>query len=90
MKKKYEDELMKDLKEIEKEKKERKKGFNFSTPYDIQKFLKSNKDFAKEWSVEDMAAFTNQNVKVVKRLGQNAYARNLVYYNNGKYSSLED
>lgn len=64
--------------------------FKFTSPYDIQKFLKSNKNFSKEWSVEDMAAFTKQDVKDVKRLAQNAYAQNLVKYNNGKYSLLKE
>lgn len=65
-------------------------SFKFKSPYDIQKFLKSNKNFSKEWSVEDMAAFTKQDVKDVKRLAQNAYAQNLINYNNGKYSSLKE
>ncbi len=65
-------------------------AFNFTSPYDIQKFLKSNKNFAKEWSVEDMAAFTKQDVKVIKRLAQNAFAQNLVNFNNGKYSDLKE
>jgi hypothetical protein len=58
-----------------------------TSPYDIQKFLKNNKNFVKngEYSPQDISALSGWKLEDVKRLATNGYAKGLFNFKNGKY-----